>query len=636
MSDALGPQQLGQKHGEVVPRPRRRATRPNYSDEVAGAHRRRGPRAASTTPTTRPGRSSRCTASTLDRLADALVENETLDDARARRDLRRRSPPWPGTPRRPTAAGARPRRAGAGRGADRGRSRPRRRRRRSRPVPSAADGTPSAPDRRTGLTRRRRPSIDHAAHREGRPRDPRAPSARTPTATGCCDTPGAGRPHVRRDLRRAARGPGRAPARSPSRPTTTRWSWCATSRSTRCASTTSCRSSARPTWPTSRTRTAASPACRSWPAWSTATPSGPQVQERLTTQIADDDRADAAAPGRAGRHRGRAPVHVDAGRPQAGRHHRHLGGAGPVPRRTPPPAPRPCASSAAASRPERAGSARAEPTGTPDSARAPLVMGVLNVTPDSFSDGGRWLDRDAAVAHGLRAGRRGRRRGRRRAASRPGPGAEPVDEAEELRRVVPVVEALAAARAGSRSTPARPRWPRPPSPPGPRWSTTCRRRCGEVAAAGSASAGSPCTCRASPRTMQADPRYDDVVAEVRDFLVERAERGRGRRASTRSGSTRASASARRPTHNLALLRHLDALVATGLPGARRHQPQGVPRRAAAVRRRRRPTAGRRPARGLAGHRRRGPMASGARMVRVHDVRRHGPATPSRRCRRGRA
>src|SRR5205085_9161899 len=69
-------------------------------------------------------------------------------------------------------------------------------------------------------------------------------------------------------------------------------------------------------------------------------------------------------------------------------------------------------------------------------------MGVLNVTPDSFSDGGRWLDPEAAVAHGLElvaagadvvdVGGESTR-----------PGAEPVSEADELARVVPVVEALA-------------------------------------------------------------------------------------------------------------------------------------------------------------------------------------------------
>src|SRR5580704_15670676 len=72
----------------------------------------------------------------------------------------------------------------------------------------------------------------------------------------------------------------------------------------------------------------------------------------------------------------------------------------------------------------------------------PLVMGVLNVTPDSFSDGGQFMDHGLAVEHGLElvaagadvvdVGGESTR-----------PGAEPVGEAEELRRVVPVVEALA-------------------------------------------------------------------------------------------------------------------------------------------------------------------------------------------------
>ncbi|HLI57869.1 MAG TPA: dihydropteroate synthase, partial [Actinomycetota bacterium] len=72
-----------------------------------------------------------------------------------------------------------------------------------------------------------------------------------------------------------------------------------------------------------------------------------------------------------------------------------------------------------------------------------LVMGILNVTPDSFSDGGRYLDPEQAVRHArqlvddgadiIDVGGESTR-----------PGAEPVDEAEERRRVVPVIEALAA------------------------------------------------------------------------------------------------------------------------------------------------------------------------------------------------
>src|SRR5688500_5699023 len=70
-------------------------------------------------------------------------------------------------------------------------------------------------------------------------------------------------------------------------------------------------------------------------------------------------------------------------------------------------------------------------------------MGVLNVTPDSFSDGGRFLDSDAAVAHGLAMAAEGADVIDVGGESTR-PGADPVDEAEELRRVVPVVRALAA------------------------------------------------------------------------------------------------------------------------------------------------------------------------------------------------
>src|SRR5262245_15392124 len=69
-------------------------------------------------------------------------------------------------------------------------------------------------------------------------------------------------------------------------------------------------------------------------------------------------------------------------------------------------------------------------------------MGVLNVTPDSFSDGGQWFDAEAAVAHGLQLAADGADVVDVGGESTR-PGAEPVDEAEERRRVVGVVEALA-------------------------------------------------------------------------------------------------------------------------------------------------------------------------------------------------
>ena len=133
------------------------------------------------------------------------------------------------------------------------------------------------------------------------------------------------------------------------------------------------------------------------------------------------------------------------------------------------------------------------------------------------------------------------------------PGAEPVPLEEELRRVIPVVEALAPRVDGpdlGRHDQGRGR------PPGARArarrsSTTSRRwtatrtwpRVVAESGAGVVLMHMPGT----PRTMQVDPRYDDVVREVRDYLAAPDRRGRGARASPASGSrsTRGSASARR-------------------------------------------------------------------------------------------
>jgi dihydropteroate synthase len=192
-----------------------------------------------------------------------------------------------------------------------------------------------------------------------------------------------------------------------------------------------------------------------------------------------------------------------------------------------------------------------------------LVMGILNVTPDSFSDGGRWFDRDAAVARGLAMAGEGADVVDVGGESTR-PGAEPVDEAEELRRVVPVVEALAPhvrvsvdttkATVAERAIEA-----------GATLVNDVSASLAEVAGAGGAG-WVAMHMRGEPRTMQADPRYDDVVAEVAAFLTERAEAARA--AGVQEvwvdpgigfGKTAA--------HNLTLLRHLPTLVAAGWPVA---------------------------------------------------------------------
>jgi dihydropteroate synthase len=188
-------------------------------------------------------------------------------------------------------------------------------------------------------------------------------------------------------------------------------------------------------------------------------------------------------------------------------------------------------------------------------------MGVLNVTPDSFSDGGRWPDREAAVARGLAMAAEGADvvdvGGE---STRPGAGEVPITE--ELGRVVPVVHALA---------------------PHVRVSIDTRKR--EVAEA-ALDAGATIVndvsaslydvaavheagwvamhMRGTPLTMQQQVQYDDVVSEVREFLLHRA------RLALVAGVTElwidpGLGFAKTPEHNLSLLRRLDELVATGHP-----------------------------------------------------------------------
>ncbi|MGI8685878.1 MAG: dihydropteroate synthase [Acidimicrobiales bacterium] len=191
---------------------------------------------------------------------------------------------------------------------------------------------------------------------------------------------------------------------------------------------------------------------------------------------------------------------------------------------------------------------------------APLVMGVLNVTPDSFSDGGRFVDPAQAVAHGLAlvaegadvvdVGGESTR-----------PGAAPVDEAEELRRVIPVVEALAPhVRVSIDTTKAS--VAAAALDAGATLVNDVSASLQEVAAA--AGAGWVAMHRqGDPRSMQVGPRYDDVVAEVTAFLVERAEVAR----QAGVGEIWVDPGigfGKLARHNLLLLRHLDVLVATGL------------------------------------------------------------------------
>ena len=154
----------------------------------------------------------------------------------------------------------------------------------------------------------------------------------------------------------------------------------------------------------------------------------------------------------------------------------------------------------------------------------PRVMGIVNVTPDSFSDGGAHADPEAAVAHGLRLAAEGADvldvGGE---STRPGAGEVPLEE--ELRRVVPVVERLARETALPISVDtSKPDVMRAAVAAGAGMvnDVYALRREGALDAA--AELGVPVALMhmlGEPRSMQDDPRYDDVVGDVHRFLAER-------------------------------------------------------------------------------------------------------------------
>jgi dihydropteroate synthase len=153
-----------------------------------------------------------------------------------------------------------------------------------------------------------------------------------------------------------------------------------------------------------------------------------------------------------------------------------------------------------------------------------LVMGIVNVTPDSFSDGGLFLDAGAAVAHGrellaegadiLDVGGESTR-----------PGAEPVGADEESRRVVPVIEALAAGGARISIDTTKSQVARRALDAGATIvNDVSAFRFDPELASLTAEAGATCVLMhmlGEPRTMQIDPHYDEVVADVKAFLEER-------------------------------------------------------------------------------------------------------------------
>ena len=159
---------------------------------------------------------------------------------------------------------------------------------------------------------------------------------------------------------------------------------------------------------------------------------------------------------------------------------------------------------------------------------APRVMGIVNVTPDSFSDGGLYLDPGAAVGHGRRLAAEGADLLDVGGESTR-PGAAAVDAASELERVAPVVAALAgdAGGPGVSIDTSKAAVAAAALDAGAVWvnDVTALRGDPELAAL-CAERGCEVVLMhmlGSPRTMQDDPRYDDVVDDVRAFLAERIE-----------------------------------------------------------------------------------------------------------------
>jgi dihydropteroate synthase len=199
-------------------------------------------------------------------------------------------------------------------------------------------------------------------------------------------------------------------------------------------------------------------------------------------------------------------------------------------------------------------------------------MGVLNVTPDSFSDGGLYLSVDAAVRHAEEMAHAGAQVIDVGGESTR-PGADPVPEAEEVERVVPVVERIAAGGLGARVSVDTRKLAVAEAAlqAGARIvnDVSAFRAAPEMAGLVASSGAGCCLMHMlgdDPRTMQADPRYGDVVAEVKAFLEERLAFATGEGVPEESvwldpgigfGKT--------VEHNLELLRRLDEIVAIGRP-----------------------------------------------------------------------
>ena len=196
-------------------------------------------------------------------------------------------------------------------------------------------------------------------------------------------------------------------------------------------------------------------------------------------------------------------------------------------------------------------------------------MGVVNVTPDSFSDGGAWLEPAAAIAHGRALAAQGAQILDVGGESTR-PGAAPVGEAEELRRVVPVLAGLAEAGARLSIDTSKAAVAAAALDAGATIvnDVTALRGDPQMAALVADRGCDVCLMHmlGEPRTMQRDPRYRDVVADVRAFLAERLEHAAALGiAPERVWLDPGIGFGKSIDHNLELLARLDEIVALGAP-----------------------------------------------------------------------
>ena len=245
----------------------------------------------------------------------------------------------------------------------------------------------------------------------------------------------------------------------------------------------------------------------------------------------------------------------------------------------------------------------------------PRVMGILNVTPDSFSDGGRFVDRERALDHA----RRMRDEGADLidvGGESTRPGAAPVNEAEELERVLPIVATLADEGMRVSIDTIKPAVMREAVAAGAVMINDVRSL-QEPGAIETAAATTAAVClmhmRGTPRTMQQDTAYTDVVSEVRSFLAGRAQTCEAAGiARDRIAIDPGFGFAKTPADSFRLLNELSSLVALGYPVV-----AGMSRKSALGK-----ATGREPGDRLAASvaAALAAVARGAALVRVHDVR----------------